>query len=58
MCPTYDWKCKECGNLFETFQKISAPPPKCNKCNSEVDKQLTSSHKIVFPERTIKDRMT
>jgi putative FmdB family regulatory protein len=35
--PTYEYKCKQCGNLFELFQPMSAEPVKvCPKCNGEV----------------------
>jgi putative FmdB family regulatory protein len=33
--PTYQYKCKECGNVFEEFQRITEDPltfcPKCGK---------------------------
>lgn len=33
--PTYEYKCTECGHVFDTFHKISQKPltqcPKCQK---------------------------
>lgn len=35
--PTYDYKCKQCGNQFELFQSMTAEPVKvCPKCKGEV----------------------
>jgi len=31
--PTYDYKCKKCGHVFEAFQSITQKPlRKCPKC--------------------------
>jgi len=34
--PTYEYECKKCGKLSETFQSIKAEPLKdCTHCNSK-----------------------
>ena len=39
--PTYEYKCKECGYMFELFQTMSADPVKvCPKCNGEVKRLI------------------
>ena len=39
--PTYEYKCKECGYIFELFQTMSADPVKvCPKCNGEVKRLI------------------
>ena len=46
--PTYDYKCKECGYIFETFQKMSEKPLEfCPKCSGPV-KRLISAAGIIF----------
>ncbi len=46
--PTYDYKCKECGYVFETFQKMSEKPLEfCPKCSGSV-KRLISAAGIIF----------
>lgn len=46
--PIYDYKCKECGYIFETFQKMSEKPLKfCPKCSGGV-KRLISAAGIIF----------
>ena len=39
--PTYQYKCKERGHLFEIFHSMSAEPIKiCPKCNGEVKRLI------------------
>ncbi len=39
--PTYEYKCKECGYVFELFQTMSAEPVKiCPKCKGEVKRLI------------------
>lgn len=39
--PTYDYKCGNCGHLFETMQSIKADPlTKCPECGKETLKRL------------------
>ncbi|HZW35514.1 MAG: FmdB family zinc ribbon protein [Deltaproteobacteria bacterium] len=38
--PTYEYKCKKCGE-FETVQKMSDPPlSKCPTCKGKVERQI------------------
>ena len=47
--PTYDYECKQCGNTFEVFQSISAPPEKvCPKCHGEVRRLIGTGAGIIF----------
>lgn len=39
--PTYEYKCLECGNLFELFQKITEVPVKeCPVCKGHVKRLI------------------
>ena len=39
--PTYEYKCKEHGHIFEVEQKMSdAPLTKCQICDSEVERLI------------------
>ncbi len=39
--PTYEYKCTECGYVFELFQTMSAEPVKiCPKCNGVVKRLI------------------
>lgn len=39
--PTYEYKCTQCGNLFELFQTMTAEPVKhCPKCNGIVKRLI------------------
>lgn len=33
--PTYEYKCKKCGKLFELFHSINGKPEGCPKCGSK-----------------------
>ncbi len=42
--PIYEYKCKQCGNLFEelTLSANSNTSVKCPKCNGTSDRQVSS----------------
>ncbi len=47
--PTYEYLCRKCGDQFEAFQSISAPPLKrCPKCKGAVARVLTTGSGIIF----------
>jgi len=47
--PTYEYKCKQCGNLFELFQSMSAEPVKvCPKCGGEVVRLIGAGAGAIF----------
>jgi putative FmdB family regulatory protein len=47
--PTYEYKCKKCGHLFEEFQKMSDPPlKKCPKCKGKVERLIGKGAGIIF----------
>ena len=47
--PTYDYKCLECGNLFEVFQTMSSEPiKKCPKCGGKVKRLIGAGAGPIF----------
>jgi putative FmdB family regulatory protein len=47
--PTYEYKCKKCGNTFEKFQSIVEEPVKiCKKCNGEVNRLISKNGNIIL----------
>ncbi len=47
--PTYQYKCRECENEFEEFQKISDPPiEKCPVCGGKADRIITGGAGFVL----------
>ena len=50
--PTYDYKCKECGERFEHFQSMSSPPlktrPYCDKKNCNVERIISGGTGLIF----------
>jgi putative FmdB family regulatory protein len=47
--PTYDYKCKKCGNAFEVFHSMSSDPVKfCPKCGGEVKKLIGTGAGTIF----------
>jgi len=41
--PIYEYKCSECGALFEVLQKINNPPlKKCKRCGGDVRKVIST----------------
>ena len=42
--PIYEYKCAQCGLVFEARQKFSdAPLKECKECGGEVNKLISSS---------------
>ena len=39
--PFYEYKCKECKTEKEEFQDYDTPPPKCEKCEKEMVRQIS-----------------
>lgn len=47
--PTYDYKCLECENIFEVFQKITEDPiTNCPKCNGKVKRLIGAGAGPIF----------
>lgn len=47
--PTYDYKCTECGIIFEVFQKMSDEPiENCLECNGEVRRLIGGGLTPIF----------
>ena len=47
--PTYEYKCKKCGNAFEKFQSITAAPiEKCKNCDGEVYKLISKNGNFIL----------
>jgi len=47
--PTYEYKCKKCGNIFEKFQSITEDPIKnCKKCNGEVYRLISKNANFIL----------
>lgn len=42
--PIYEYKCVECGHIFEAIQKVSDPPiTNCPKCSGATNKIISPS---------------
>ncbi len=47
--PTYEYKCKKCGNVFEKFQSITAKPiKKCQSCDGEVYRLISKNGNFIL----------
>jgi len=47
--PTYEYKCRECGKVFEEFQLITEPPVKeCKFCGGEVKRLISGGCGLLF----------
>jgi putative FmdB family regulatory protein len=47
--PTYDYKCPNCGTVFERVQKItSSPKSPCPKCGGMAQRLISGGHGLVF----------
>ncbi|MCC7431728.1 zinc ribbon domain-containing protein [bacterium] len=47
--PTYDFKCQDCGNIFEKFQTMNAPIPACPECSSsKIEKLISRGGGMIF----------
>jgi putative FmdB family regulatory protein len=41
--PTFEYRCRACGDRFQQLVLSSSPPPKCPACNSEKLEKLISA---------------
>lgn len=47
--PTYEYKCKKCGNIFEKFQSITENPiKKCKSCDGEVYRLISKNGNFIL----------
>jgi putative FmdB family regulatory protein len=47
--PTYDYKCRSCGLIFELFQNITAEPVAvCAQCGREAKRLISSGAGVIF----------
>ena len=47
--PTYEYKCKQCGYLFEKFQKMTDKPIKnCPECNGAVYRLISIGAGVIL----------
>ena len=47
--PTYEYKCKKCGKIFDVFQKITDEPiKKCPDCGGDVIRLISGGVGIIF----------
>lgn len=47
--PTYEYKCKQCGNTFEKFQSITESPIKnCKKCGGEIYRLISKNGNFIL----------
>lgn len=47
--PIYEYACEKCGEVFEEFQSITAPPlRKCKSCGSGPVRKLVSNSSFIL----------
>ncbi|MBN2018665.1 MAG: hypothetical protein JW749_00395 [Sedimentisphaerales bacterium] len=47
--PTYQYKCQNCGYVFDRFQSMSARPLKeCPQCNGKVQRLISGGAGVIF----------
>ena len=47
--PTYEYKCKKCGKIFEKFQSITEDPiKKCKSCDGEVYRLISKNANFIL----------
>ena len=49
--PNYDYRCDECGNVFEVFQKMSDPKLEVcpeDSCDGQVKRLLGTGSGLIF----------
>jgi len=47
--PTYEYKCKKCGEIFEKFQSITEEPiKKCKNCGGEVYRLISKNGNFIL----------
>jgi putative FmdB family regulatory protein len=47
--PTYEYRCKECGKLFEKFQRMTeAPVSECPFCGGKTERLISPGAGFIF----------
>ena len=47
--PTYQYKCRDCGHIFEKFQMITEEPlQKCPLCGGHVERIISGGAGLLF----------
>ncbi|MBE9569719.1 MAG: zinc ribbon domain-containing protein [Proteobacteria bacterium] len=47
--PTYEYKCEDCGYMFEKFQSMKDKPiAKCPKCDGTVRRLISGGAAVIF----------
>jgi putative FmdB family regulatory protein len=46
--PTYEYRCKKCGKVFEIFHSISSSVKNCPRCGGELERLITPNAGIIF----------
>ncbi|MEE9584127.1 MAG: zinc ribbon domain-containing protein [Candidatus Brocadiales bacterium] len=47
--PTYEYECKDCGNVFERFESITAGNvKKCPECGNKATRIIGAGSAIIF----------
>jgi putative FmdB family regulatory protein len=47
--PTYEYKCRDCGEKFDEFQQINDPPlDSCPICGGPVDRLISGGSGVMF----------
>jgi putative FmdB family regulatory protein len=47
--PTYEYKCRDCGEKFDLLQKITAPPvTTCPACGGPVERLISGGSGMLF----------
>ena len=42
--PIYEFRCSKCNKKLERIQKMTDPPPQCEVCRVEMQKQISASN--------------
>lgn len=42
--PLYEYACASCGKREEVLQRLDSPPPVCEQCKYEMDKQISRTN--------------
>ena len=45
--PIYEFLCKKCDTIEEFIQGVNDPNPKCDKCKSKMEKQMSRTSFIL-----------
>ena len=47
--PTYEYRCKECGHIFEKLHGMSEEPEvECSRCGEEAERIISGGSGVVF----------